>query len=400
MPEISSIESLKKELLKVLKENILGYWVRNAVDKEYGGFTGYIGSNNEVNKQAGKGIILNTRILWTFSAAARFLKDSIYSELADLAYRYITEKFVDYKHGGVFWELDYKGTPLEKKKQVYAQAFAIYALSEYYKMNGKAKALDLAQEIYYLIEKYSFDHEYGGYIEAFSEDWDDLDDVRLSEKDKNAKKTMNTHIHILEAYTNLYRIWPDRQLNNSLRKIIDVFISHFVNDHNHLNLFFSEYWELTDSIISFGHDIEFSWLLTEAAEVIDDPRLINETGNIAVKMADTLISEGFDPHGGIYYEKNEGANHIDTDKHWWVQAEGMTGLVNAYQITKNNSYLDKALSLWKFIDSYIIDHKNGEWFWKVNARGKPYKEDEKAGFWKCPYHNSRTCMEVIKRLKF
>ncbi|UCH13332.1 MAG: AGE family epimerase/isomerase, partial [Bacteroidales bacterium] len=218
-------------------------------------------------------------------------------------------------------------------------------------------------------------------------------------KDINAKKTMNTHLHILEAYTNLYRIWQDKQLYISLKKIIDVFIKYFINDNNHLNLFFNEIWELTDSIISFGHDIEFSWLLTEAAGVINDPELVNETRSIAVKMTDTVIGEGFDPGGGIYYEKNTGSDKMDKDKHWWVQAEGMVGLVNAYQITKNNTYLDKAISLWKFIDSFIIDHKYGEWYLKVNNKGIPYKEDEKAGFWKCPYHNSRACMEVINRLK-
>jgi mannobiose 2-epimerase len=398
MHEDTNIVSLKNDLLKVLKENILSYWVKYVVDKEYGGFAGYISSDNKVNKKAGKGIILNTRILWTFSAAARFLKNPGYTELANMAYNYLKEKFIDYRYGGVFWELDYKGTPLIGKKQIYAQAFTIYALAEYYMMNRNTEALNLAKEIYYLIEKYSYDKKYQGYIEAFSEDWDKLDDVRLSEKDRNAKKTMNTHLHLLEAYTNLYRIWPEKQLYNSLKKIIDVFITHFINEQNHLNLFFNEKWKLTDNIISFGHDIEFSWLLTEAAEVINDPKLINETGNIAVTMTDTVVNEGFDPAGGIFYEKNPGSGHLDTDKHWWVQAEGMVGLINAYQITNNNYYLEKAMELWEFINSFIIDHKYGEWFWKVNIKGIPYREDEKAGFWKCPYHNSRTCMEVMKRL--
>jgi len=395
----NNIESLKYELLKILKENILRYWVKNAVDEEYGGFAGYISSDNKVNKKASKGIILNTRILWTFSAAARFLKDRGYGKLADLAYSYLKENFIDYQYGGVFWELDYRGKPIIKKKQVYAQAFAIYALAEYYMMDRKTEVLDLAKDIYYLIEKYSYDTKYQGYIEAFSENWDDLDDVRLSEKDRNAKKTMNTHLHVLEAYTNLYRIWPEKQVYKSLKKIIDVFIGHFINEHNHLNLFFNEKWELTDNIISFGHDIEFSWLFTEAAEVIYDPGHIDQIRNIAVQMADTVINEGLDPDGGIFYERNPGTNHLDTDKHWWVQAEGMVGLVNAFQITNNNLYLEKAMELWEFINSFIIDHKYGEWFWKVNIRGMPYREVEKAGFWKCPYHNSRTCMEVINRLK-
>lgn len=399
MPPTVNTESLKKELLQVLKENILDYWIKHSIDKEYGGFLGYVNSNNDVNPKASKGIILNARILWTFSAAGIFLKDSYYKETADLAYNYIKDKFIDNKNGGVYWELNYKGEPLNRKKQIYAQAFAIYALSEYYLMNRNAAALELAKEIYYLIEKYSYDKKYEGYIEAFGEGWNDLEDVRLSEKDRNAKKTMNTHLHVLEAYTNLYRIWPDEKVGNSLIRLINVFAVYFINNQNHLNPFFTENWELTDNIISFGHDIEFSWLFTEAAEVINDADLLNKTKNIAVNMVDTVINEGFDSSGGIVYEMNPDSNHLDPDKHWWVQAEGMVGLVNAYQITNNYTYLEKAVKLWKFIDSFIIDHKYGEWFWRVNNQGIPYREDEKAGFWKCPYHNSRTCIEIINRLE-
>ncbi|UCH14914.1 MAG: AGE family epimerase/isomerase [Bacteroidales bacterium] len=399
MPATVNTESLKKELLQILKENILDYWIKHTIDRKYGGFLGYVNSNNEANPKASKGIILNTRILWTFSAAAKFLKDSYYKETADLAYNYIRDKFLDNNNGGVYWELNYKGEPLNRKKQIYAQAFAIYALSEYYLVTRKDEALEMAKEIYYLIEKYSYDSKYEGYIEAFSDGWSDLEDVRLSEKDRNAKKTMNTHLHILEAYTNLYRIWPDGKVYDSLKRLINVFADYFINDQNHLNLFFSEKWELTDIIISYGHDIEFSWLFTEAGEVINDPFLLNKTKSIAVNMVDRLINEGFDSDGGIVYELNPGSNHLDHDKHWWVQAEGMVGLVNAYQITGKYAYLEKAIKLWNFIDSFIIDHKYGEWFWRVNRQGMPYKEDEKAGFWKCPYHNSRTCIEIINRLE-
>ncbi len=392
-------EELKRDLLKILKNNILEYWAKNTIDKEYGGFVGYIGSDNKVNAKASKGIVLNTRILWAFSAGSLFLKDHGYAVLADRAYDYITDRFSDSKNGGVYWELDYKGEPLNRKKQVYAQAFAIYALSEYYRLRQKSETLETVKNIYYLIEKYSYDTLLGGYIEAFSEYWDDLDDVRLSEKDRNAKKTMNTHLHVLEAYTNLYRIWPENRVHDSLKRLINVFIEHFINNQNHLNLFFNEKWELTDNIISFGHDIEFSWLFTEAAEVINDPALIKETGDIALKMADTFVNEAFDSSGGIINEKNVDSGHVDFDKHWWVQAEGLVGLVNAYRISKEKAYLEKAVTLWNFIDSFIIDHRNGEWYWKVNSKGFRYREDEKAGFWKCPYHNTRTCIEVITRLK-
>jgi mannobiose 2-epimerase len=391
-------ESLKGSLSAILRKNILDYWARYTIDNKYGGFAGYVGPDNKVNEKAGKGIVLNARILWAFSAGSRFLKDDRYAEIADRAYKYISDSFFDNRNGGVYWEVDYRGQPLSTKKQVYAQAFAIYALSEYYRLRGKSEALEKAQDIYHLLEKHSYDRKYGGYIEAFSESWDDLDDVRLSEKDRNSRKTMNTHLHVLEAYASLYRVRTEKIAGDSLKRLINVFNDHFVSSNNHLNLFFSEDWKLTDNIISFGHDIEFSWLFTEAAEVLGDQILIKRARDTALNMVDTFINEAFDTSGGIINEKNLDSGHIDYDRHWWVQAEAVTGLVNAYQISREKAYLDRALGLWNFIDDFIIDHKNGEWFSRVSRQGLPYSEDEKAGFWKCPYHNTRTCIEVVSRL--
>lgn len=391
-------ESLKDSLSVILRNNILDYWVRYTIDNKYGGFAGYVGPDNKVNEKASKGIVLNSRILWAFSAGSLFLKDDSYAEVADRAYAYISDRFFDNKNGGVYWELDYRGQPLSRKKQVYAQAFAIYALTEYYRLSGKSEALEKAKGIYHLLEKHSYDGKHRGYIEAFSESWDDLDDVRLSEKDKNARKTMNTHLHVLEAYTNLYRVWTDKIVGDSLKRLINVFNGHFVSNNNHLNLFFSEDWKLTDNIISFGHDIEFSWLFTEAAEVLTDQALIKRARGTALNMVNTFINEAFDSSGGIINEKNLDTRHVDYDKHWWVQAEAVVGLVNAYQISREKTYLDRALKLWSFIDSFVIDHEHGEWFSRISSQGLPYSEDEKAGFWKCPYHNTRTCIEVSSRL--
>jgi mannobiose 2-epimerase len=396
--DVIDIKSFRDKLLTTLTDNILEYWIKNTIDENYGGFAGLVDINNKVDPKANKGIILNARILWTFAATGSFLKDDKYIILADRAYSYIIEKFIDLKHGGVYWELDYKGSVVDRKKQVYAQAFAIYALSEYYKVKKSNEVLKLAKEFFYMLEKYSLDKHDGGYIEAFTEEWKDMDDVRLSIKDRNAKKTMNTHLHVLEAYTNLFRIWPDEQLLNALKNLANIFINHFVNDSGHLNLFFDEKWNKIDNIISFGHDIEFSWLFTEAAEVACDPYLIGISEDIALKMVDAVIKEGFAPDGGIYNEINLNNNHLDTDKHWWPQSEGVVGLVNAYRISSDKSYLERAIRLWEFIDEFIIDHDSGEWYWRVNNKGIPYKNNEKVGFWKCPYHNSRTCIEVINRL--
>jgi mannobiose 2-epimerase len=392
------IESFKGSLSAILRNNILNYWVQYTIDNKYGGFAGYVGPDNKADEKAGKGIVLNSRILWAFSAGSLFLNDAGYAEIADRAYAYISDRFFDNKNGGVYWELDYRGQPLSTKKQVYAQAFAIYALTEYYRLSGKSEALEKAKGIYHLLEKHSYDMKHGGYIEAFSESWGDLNDVRLSEKDRNARKTMNTHLHVLEAYTSLYRVWTEKMVGDSLKRLINVFNGHFASNNNHLNLFFSEDWRLTDNIISFGHDIEFSWLFTEAAKVLIDQALIKRARGTALNMVDTFIDEAFDSSGGIINEKNLDSGYVDYDKHWWVQAEGLVGLVNAYQISGEKAYLDRALKLWSFIDSFVIDHKHGEWFSRVSSQGLPYGEDEKAGFWKCPYHNTRTCIEVISRL--
>ncbi len=389
---------LKGELSEVLNENILKYWIDNAVDKDNGGFIGHINSDNTKVPHAGKGIILNARILWTFAIAYRQCRENIYMEMADRSYHYIRKNFRDLTNGGVFWEIDFQGKPVNKRKQVYAQAFTIYALSEYYKINKNEEALKWAIELFELIEKHSRDKRTGGYIEAFAKDWSTMDDVRLSEKDANEKKTMNTHLHVLEAYTNLIMVWSNKKLISTQKELIRLFLERFINEDGHLNLFFTEYWELKSHTISFGHDIEASWLLVEAAEVVGDKNLISASEHTAVNIADVLIKEGMDNDGSIFNEKERKTGHFDTDKHWWQQAEGMVGFMNAFQISRDKKYIDPIFDLWKFINDKLIDHKQGEWYWRVDKAGKTNPEDEKIGFWKCPYHNTRACIEMINRI--
>jgi len=389
---------LKEELTHVLKSNILTYWVENTVDAEKGGFIGRINADNSKVPCASKGIILNARILWTFSIAYRKLKDQIYLEMADRAYHYIQDNFRDFTCGGVFWEVDFLGNPVNKRKQVYAQAFTVYALSEYYMVNKNEEVLKWAIELFELIEKHSRDKRNGGYIEAFAKDWSTMDDVRLSEKDANEKKTMNTHLHVLEAYTNLIRVWFNKNLLAAQKELIRLFLDKFMNEDGHLNLFFTEKWKLKSDIISFGHDIETAWLLTEAAEVVNDEKLINASKQVAVKIARVLMMEGMDNDGSIFNEKERKTGHFDTDKHWWQQAEGIVGFMNAFQISGDKKYVDPIFDLWKFINDKLIDHKQGEWYWKVDKAGKTNPEDEKIGFWKCPYHNTRACIEMINRI--
>ena len=381
--------SFKNEL-----ENILTYWKNNTIDTQNGGFIGHIDYPDIKKPEANKGIILNSRILWSFAAASNFYKDNRYAELCERSYNYLKNYFQDTKYGGVFWEVDYKGNPVNKRKQVYAQAFTIYALSEYYLFSKNKEVKDWAIEIFELIEKHAFDSKFDGYIEAFNKDWSPIENMRLSEKDDNEAKTMNTHLHVLEAYTTLYKIHPTEKVKNALEGLLNVFLDKFLNPNGHLELFFDEEWNLKSTVYSYGHDIETAWLLIEAAKVLKKPTLLKKTEDAAILITDTFISEAIDKDGAVINEINTKTGVLDTDRHWWQQAEAIVGLYYAYQINKNEKYVDVASKIWTFIDEKVIDHKHGEWFWLIDENGNYNPKDEKVGMWKCPYHNSRAGIQL------
>ncbi len=386
--------SFARECLHVLNDNILSFWSGKMVDPA-GGYYGRIDGRGKLHEQADKAVVLNTRILWTYSAAYQLTGNPKHKLMADRAYDYITGHFIDSNNGGVYWMLDYKGELVEDKKQTYAQAFAIYAFAEYHKINEYKRAKDYAVRIFELIEEHAFDAARNGYLEAMSVQWQELKDVRLSDKDMNADKTMNTHLHVLEAYTNLYRIWPDPNLKGQLKNLIELMKSRFVGANGHFRLFFNREWELQSHEVSFGHDIEGAWLLYEAVEVLGDEKLLEEIQLVTVKMTEAAF-EGFDKDGGLMNEADpDGVT--DKDKHWWPQAEALVGLVNAWQITGDEKYMDQVKKVWSFIRTYLID-KEGEWFWKVNCFGDIDLDEDKAGPWKCPYHNGRAMIEIMNRL--
>lgn len=383
-----------------LKENILKFWIDNAVDNENGGFFGYISNDLIVDKCHHKASILNSRILWTFSTAYRVYKEEKYLSMADRAYNFIVDKFIDGEYSGVYWMLDYKGNVANSKKQVYAIAFTIYGLSEYYRATGKTESLNKAIELFRVMEKYAYDKENKGYIEAFTHDWSYLEDMSLSEKDMNAKKSMNTHLHVLEAYTNLLRIWDSIELKIKLKELIEITIEHILDKQNYcFKLFFDQTWNPLSKAVSFGHDIEGSWLLYEAAEVLGDEKLLDKVREVAVRMASGVYERGIDRiYGGIFNEADPGFL-TDECKDWWSQAEAVVGFFNAFQITKNENYLESSFEIMDFIDKCIVDKDKGEWLWGVSKDGKRGPKREKVGPWKCPYHNSRMCFEMISRLK-
>ena len=391
------INQLRNEMRSELENNILPFWMNKMEDNEEGGFYGQITGEDELKPEASKGAILNARILWTFSSAYRLLKKPEYLETATRAKRYLIDRFYDPQYGGIYWELDYKGNPLDTKKQIYAIGFAIYGLSEYARATGDEEALAYAQQLFDVIEQHSFDSEQNGYVEALTRDWQPIEDMRLSDKDENEKKTMNTHLHILEPYTNLYRVWKDEQLERQLRNLIEVFITRILDPQTgHLNLFFEEDWTNKYRIYSYGHDIEASWLIHEAALVLGDPEVLKRIEPIIIRIAQAA-DEGLNPDGSMIYENFLDKQKIDRELHWWVQAENVVGHINLYQHFGDTEALDTAVRCWEFIKTKLIDHEQGEWHWSLLPDGSVNRRDDKAGFWKCPYHNGRMCMEVIER---
>jgi mannobiose 2-epimerase len=387
----------KKKAMKGFKEeienSILPYWMEHMVDADYGGFYGRIDGQDRLDPMANKGAVMHARVLWTFSAAYRILGRNAYRQIAERAYLFLRDYFVDKTYGGVYWELDYQGRPVNRKKQTYAQGFALYAFSEYYRATGCTEALGYAKEQFYQIEKCK-DNERGGYWEAFTEDWQPIADMRLSEKDQNEAKTMNTHLHILEPYTNLLRIWVDEDLVKAQTDLIFLFLDRiYSKSTGHLQLFFDEKWQVKGEAQSFGHDIEAAWLLLEAAEVLGDPELFQKVKAVVIHIGRAAV-EGVLPDDSLAYERNNG--HWDRERHWWVQAEAVVGFSYLGRLLDDWSYTEKAENIWSYIKSNLIDKERGEWYWSRLENGKVNDKEDKAGFWKCPYHNGRMCLEMIE----
>lgn len=394
---INKLNTLKSEVESELCLNILPFWMTTMIDAENGGFVGKVDGTGKLHPFADKGCVLNARILWTFSSAYRILNNPEYFKTAERSKDYLLKYFFDKKNGGVFWLLDHEGNVKDGKKQIYAQAFAIYALVEYYRISGDTICLNNAIDLFRLIEWYSFDDKLEGYFEAFSMEWGVIDDLRLSAKDANEKKTMNTHLHVLEAYTNLYRVWKDDFLRQQLGTLLRVFTGKIINSQTfNLNMFFDENWNDKTDVISYGHNIEASWLLYEAARIHGDELLIQEVRGISLRIAD-VSKEGVMPDGSMIYERFFESQEIDSDRHWWVQAEAVVGYLNAFSLSGKEEYLEISLAAWKFISIYLIDRNNAEWYWSVDNNMRPNLKDDKAGFWKCPYHNARMCLEIIER---
>jgi mannobiose 2-epimerase len=394
----AALDGLRVQLKTELTQGILPYWMGRAVDIVHGGFVGAIAGDDTPVPGAAKGSILNARILWTFAAAYHALGDGRYHAAAERAASYFRSHFIDSLYGGVYWMVDANGAPRDERKHVYAQAFGIYALSEHYRATGDDESLRAAIALFRLVERHAHDGEHGGYEEAFSRGWVRLDDVRLGDGDADERKSTNTHLHVLEGYTNLYRSWPDPMLRQRIRDIIELFLTRIIDPATgHQWQFFDGDWRPKSDVVSFGHDIEASWLLLKGVDAVGDDLLRRRVAPVSVRMAEVVLEHAFDAvNGGIYYERRAGGA-VDTDKEWWPQAEAIVGFVNAYQETGRAAFIRAAAETWRFTTRHLVDHRCGEWHRRVDRRGIVRAGLEKAGPWKCPYHNARACLEVMAR---
>lgn len=415
---------LVRSAARILVGNILPFWSSRMVDNQRGGFYGRVDGHNMLHPDADKGAILNARILWSFSAAYRVLsqygvvdkKCATYLKMAQRARTYILDHFIDKKNGGVYWSVNWEGNPSDPKKQTYAIAFTIYGLAEYaraLKATGNSAladeysaTLDLALQLADDIEAHAYDGVNNGYIEALTEDWQPIDDMRLSEKDANSSRTMNTHLHVLEAYTNLIRAVPKERLDehpinyiDKVENLVWIFTDKIMCGDGHLDLFFDDEWNVQGNIQSYGHDIEASWLLHEAVHVVKE--VSGKTLNIddvVVRIA-RASEKGYCGTYNLMYEKDLDTGDLDASLQWWVQCENVIGHLNLYQYFGADYEQDLNVAFHNMFGMIprLLDNEEGEWYWSINADGTINRQDDKAGFWKCPYHNSRMCLEILER---
>jgi len=392
--------ALRDAIAAELETNLLPFWRERSLDHVHGGFIGEMANDGTVREDAPRGLILNARLLWTFSALFRELGDERDLALARRALEVLQTAFRDRAHGGYFWRSDPDGRPLDTSKKIYGQAFCIYALSEHFRATGECAALDAATELLALVDRHARDGRFGGWIEARAEDWSEAADLRLSDKDMDVAKSMNTHLHLLEAVTNLHRARPSTATAERLAELLAIFDRHILGpdpQDRHLRPFFDERWELCSDTYTFGHDIEAAWLLCEAAEALGDSAAEAMTRGWAVELARTALAQGVDADGGLAYEGRAGAV-INGDRDWWCQAEAVIGFWHAFLLTGEPAFADAAAASWRFIDRYLVDRVHGDWHWRVKADGAVDLAEPKVSEWKCPYHNVRMCLEMMRRL--
>ena len=387
--------SMAQEMCRHLEKELIPFWER-VKDEENGGFYGYVDAGLTADKKAVKGCILNSRILWFFSNACMTLGDESLLDYAEHAYRFLLDSCIDKEYGGVFWSVTCDGKPEDTTKHIYNQAFAIYALSSYYDASKDARALDTAMELFRIIENKGFDE--GGYKEALDRSFAPTDNDKLSENGVMADRTMNTLLHVFEAYTELFRVSGEAGVGRKLAWILDTFKDKIYNPALHRQeVFFDNDMNSIIDLHSYGHDIETAWLLDRGLNVLKDERRKEAFEPIIADLVSEVYRAAY-YNDSLSNECERGV--VDKKRVWWVQAEAVVGFYNQYQKDPSHGeYLEAAERIWEFIKAHVIDEKSGEWHKHVDDQGIPEAGNPIVEPWKCPYHNGRMCMELIKRMK-
>ena len=390
--DFATSDALVRDVTDVLEHNILPFWDR--LKDPAGGFYGRVLGDGTLVGDAPRGAVLNARILWTYSALYRRFRRKEHLMAAVHAKEYFIEHFLDHKYGGVYWSLDARGKRLVDKAQLYAQSFGIYALAEFYAATGDDEALKGAVNIYHIVERHFADPVNGGYVEALGRDFKPLQDMRLSEHDVNCQKTMNSHLHLLEGYATLYRVWPDPGLRERVAALLEQLETRIINPATgHLELYFDRDWTVVPGGVSYGHDIEASWMALECALAVRGFDTVERTRALARRLYAAGL-EGLQPDGSLAYEL-KASGEADTSRQWWVQAESVVGNLWAWKYLSEPDGFGRAIKAWDYISSHLVDREGGDWWWSCDAEGTPDRTADKAGEWKCPYHNVRMCLQVI-----
>ena len=370
----------RKQLEDELTGNILPFWIRHAPDSEHGGFIGGLNNANEI-LDFPRSAVLTARILWTFSCAAREEDWPEYRAMADRAFLTLRERFVDEKFGGLYGAVNAAGVPVHRRKLAYAQAFGIYGLSEYFALTRDPAALELAIRLFRYVENHLGDVLHGGYFEGVTEEGTPDPFAQITDAEPEHRKSLNTLLHLLEAYTCLRNVWPDPSIQQRHETLLQTMLDRVVNrETGHFHLYFRADWSPLGHHISYGHDIEGAWLVREAAHLTAHPDAANEA---ALGLAEGVLKRGFMAPGKLAFEGDQASIH-DRQLHWWVHAEAMVGFYDAYQISGSSAYRDASHACWQTIQELFIDRNGGDWFKVLDEKGTPFFRSLKIGPWECP----------------
>ncbi len=388
--------ALRSEARRELLDRVMPYLAAHCIDEERGGFLGFAEHGAGTDADGPSSLLLNARIFWIFATAARSV-DAAYLPVATRAYDHLRARFWDAERGGAYWSLTPAGDPLDTRKMTYGQAFLLYGLCAYYDTTRDPSALSWAQRQFGLIETHALDTTSGTYRERFDVDWSPLPGQRHSDQGPVVETTTNTLLRLLEAYTALYQVWRKPHVEARLHALLMRFLDTVIDPStHHLRMAFDAAWQPAMDLVSYGHDIEASWLLMRAADALRDDRLQRRVRERAAAMAGAVRHDGVAHDGALIYASTSA--HRALDRHWWPQSEAVVGFLNAEAMTGDRAYLEAAAGVWQYIQLHFVDRTRGGWYARVNREGAPYAGEPSLGRGKGVYHHARACLEVLRRI--